>query len=156
LSHKRVQKKSDVGGHIEDLNGVVAIDLKPPGSAEASMASFVLIVSVMVAPDRLGANGMTAPLAALVTTCAEAVAPTVKTTRSRAGIKTAGIPNNLKRVRSDLRAEAPPSFGEGFRLFKMLVFQLVSIASAQAVVLTINQCEIPGPKVQFILEESAA
>src|ERR1039457_5738290 len=73
------------------------------------MVRFVLIVSVllsvMVAPDRLGSNVMTAPLAALamadrsvpgplsaalVTTCAEAVAPPAKNNMSRAGIKTAG------------------------------------------------------------------
>src|SRR5450631_1557304 len=69
------------------------------------MVRFVLIVSVllsvMVAPDRLGSNVMTAPLAALVmaersvpgplsallvTTCADAVAPPAKTSMSRAGI----------------------------------------------------------------------
>src|ERR1700722_12153290 len=92
------------------------------------MVRFVLIVSVllsvMVAPDRLGANVMTAPLAALamadrsvpgplaagvVTTSAEAVAPPAKTSMSRAGIKAPG--RNTKppdRVRA-------AGFREGFK-----------------------------------------
>src|SRR5208283_3746030 len=103
------------------------------------MVRFVLIVSVllsvMVAPDRLGSNVMTAPLAALVmadrsvpeplsallvTTCAEAVAPPAKTSMSRAGIKTAGIPNNMKRARKQLACGRAARFREGFRLFIML------------------------------------
>src|SRR5271155_5085429 len=110
------------------------------------MVRLVLIVSVllsvMVAPDRLGSNVMTAPLAALVmaersvpgplsallgTTCAEAVGPPAKTRMSRAVIKTRGIPASRNRIR--LRAEATPRqaskssacgraaiFREGFRL----------------------------------------
>src|SRR5580692_4099365 len=121
----------------------------PPGSAEASMVRSVMIVSVllsvMVAPDRLGSNVMIAPLAALVmaersvpgplsallvTTCAEAVAPPAKTSTSRAGIKTAGIPNNLKRARKQPACGRAAIFREGSRLFIMLVFQLLLIANA--------------------------
>src|SRR5471032_2090836 len=99
------------------------------------MVRFVLIVSVllsvMVAPDRLGSNVMTAPLAALVmadrsvpgplsallvTTCAEAVAPPAKTSMSRAGIKTAGS-NKANRLPDRVRAAR---FKEGFRLFIIL------------------------------------
>src|SRR5271154_2353091 len=100
------------------------------------MVRFVLIVSVllsmMVAPDRLGSNVMTAPLAALamadrsvpgplsallVTTCAEAVAPPAKNNMSRAGIKAAGIPNNLKRARKQPARGREARFREGFCLF---------------------------------------
>src|SRR5271154_6467967 len=99
------------------------------------MVRFVLIVSVllsmMVAPDRLGSNVMTAPLAALVmadrnvpgplsallvTTCAEAVAPPAKTSMSRIGIKAAGS-NKDKKL--PVRGRAA-SFREGFRLYIML------------------------------------
>ena len=98
------------------------------------MVRFVLIVSVllsvMVAPDRLGSNVMTAPLAALVmadrsvpgplsallvTTCAEAVAPPAKTSMSR--IKAAGS-NQANKLPDRVRAAG---FREGFRLFIMLV-----------------------------------
>src|SRR5450432_3433943 len=103
------------------------------------MVRFVLIVSVllsvMVAPDRLGSNVMTAPLAALamadrrvpgplsallVTTCAEAVAPPAKTSMSRARIKARGIPNNMKRARKRPDRGRAASFREGFRLFIIL------------------------------------
>src|SRR5271167_4610531 len=106
------------------------------------MVRFVLIVSVllsvMVAPDRLGSNVMTAPLAALVradrsvpgplsallvTTCAEAVAPPAKTSMSRIGIKAAGS-NKSKKLPDRVRAAG---FREGFRLFIVLVFQLILI-----------------------------
>src|ERR1700677_1835354 len=99
------------------------------------MVRFVLIVSVllsvMVAPDRLGSNVMTAPLAALmmadrsvpgplsallVTTCAEAVVPPAKNNMSRAGIKTTGS-NNAKKLLDCGRAAV---FREGFRLFIIL------------------------------------
>src|SRR5271154_3460183 len=121
------------------------------------MVRFVLIVSVllsmMVAPDRLGSNVMTAPLAALVmaersvpgplsallvTTCAEAVAPPAKTSRSMAGIKAAGG-NQAKRLPDRVRAAG---FREGFRSFIMLVFQSKLIFYACVDVLTINQYEI--------------
>src|SRR5450631_2978331 len=103
------------------------------------MVRFVLIVSVllnvMVAPDRFGSNVMTAPPAALVmadrsvpgplsallvTTCAEAVAPPAKTSMSRAGIKTAGFPNNMQRARKQPARGRAASFREGFRLFIVL------------------------------------
>ena len=83
----------------------------PPGSAEASMVKFVLIVnvllSVMVAPDRFRAKVMIAPLVALVraerkvpgplsavlvTTCAEAVASPAKNNIRKAGRKMPGTP----------------------------------------------------------------
>src|ERR1022692_3816079 len=104
------------------------------------MVRFVLIVSVllsvMVAPDRLGANVMIAPLAALViadrsvpgplsallvTTCAEAVAPPAKTSMSRAGIKAAGIQNNMKRAKKPPARGRAASFREGFCLFIILL-----------------------------------
>src|SRR5271170_2237007 len=103
------------------------------------MVRFVLIVSVLlsvrVAPDRLGSNVMTAPLAALVmadrsvpgplsallvTTCADAVAPPAKNSRSRAGIKTAGIPDNMKRAKKPPARGRAAGFREGFRLFIIL------------------------------------
>src|ERR1035438_8105695 len=99
------------------------------------MVRFVLIVSVllsvMVAPDRLGSNVMTAPLAALVmaersvpgplsallvTTCAEAVAPPAKTSMSRAGIKAVGS-NKASKLPDRVRAAG---FREGFCLFIIL------------------------------------
>src|SRR5580698_7224669 len=103
------------------------------------MVRFVLIVSVllsvMVAPDRFGANVMTAPLAALVmadrsvpgplsavlvTTCAEAVAPPAKTSMSRTGIKAAGS-DKANKLPDRVRAA---DFREGFCLFIMVYFQL--------------------------------
>src|ERR1022692_5071738 len=109
------------------------------------MARFVLIVSVlfsvMVAPDRLGANVMTAPLAALVmaersvpgplsallvTTCAEAVAPPAKTSMSRAGIKAVGN-NKAKKLPDRVRAAG---FREEFRSFIIVCFQLKFIFNA--------------------------
>src|SRR5208283_2202307 len=116
------------------------------------MVRFVLIVSVllsvMVAPDRLGSNVMTAPLAALVmadrsvpeplsallvTTCAEAVAPPAKTSMSRAGIKARGIPASRNRAKKQPARGRAARFREGFRLFIMLVFQLIFICSALVV-----------------------
>src|ERR1035438_6605006 len=113
------------------------------------MVRFVLIVSVllsvMTAPDRLGSNVMTAPLAALVTadrsvpgplsavlvtTCAEAVAPPAKTSMSRAGIKTAGIPNNMKRARKQSARGRAAIFREGFRSF-IILFSETSIRKSQ-------------------------
>src|ERR1039458_8128263 len=103
------------------------------------MVRFVLIVSVllsvMVAPDRLGSKVMTAPLAALVmadrsvpgplsallvTTCAEAVAPPAKTSMSRAGIKAAGS-NKANKLPDRVRAAG---FREGFCLFMIVSLQL--------------------------------
>src|ERR1039457_694352 len=103
------------------------------------MARFVLIVSVlfsvMVAPDRLGANVMTAPLAALVmaersvpgplsallvTTCAEAVTPPAKNNMSRAGIKAAGS-NKANKLPDRVRAAI---FREGFKSFIFLFSKL--------------------------------
>jgi len=43
-------------------------------------------------------DARTAPAVQLVTTCAEAVAPPAKTSMSRAGINTVGIPDNMKRA----------------------------------------------------------
>src|ERR1039457_4637081 len=102
------------------------------------MVRFVLIVSVllsvMVAPDRLGSNVMTAPLAALVmadrsvpgplsallvTTCADAVAPPAKTSMSRAGIKAAGS-NKASKLPDRVRAAG---FREGFKSFIFLFFK---------------------------------
>jgi hypothetical protein len=61
------------------------------------------------------------PLSALlVTTCAEAVAPPAKTTMSRAGIKTTGIPNNMKRARKQPARGRAASFREGFKSFIFL------------------------------------
>src|ERR1035438_6904424 len=103
------------------------------------MVRFVLIVSVllsvMVAPDRFGANVMTAPLAALVmadrrvpgplsavlvTTCAEAVAPPAKNNMSRARIKTAGS-NKAKKLPDRGRAAR---FWEGFKYLITFSFDL--------------------------------
>jgi hypothetical protein len=100
-----------------------------------------VLLSVMVAPDRLGSNVMTAPLAALmmadrsvpgplsaplVTTCAEAVAPPAKTSMSSAGIKAAGS-NKAEKLPDRVRAAR---FREGFCLFIMAYFQLKFIFSA--------------------------
>src|ERR1700689_846886 len=103
------------------------------------MVRFVLIVSVllsvMVEPDRLGSNMMTAPLAALVmaersvpgplsallvTTCAEAAAPPAKSNMSRAGIKATGR-NKAKKLPDRVRAAG---FREGFCLIISVYFQL--------------------------------
>src|ERR1017187_346246 len=94
------------------------------------MVRFVLtgsvLLSVMVAPDRLGSNVMTAPLAALVmadrnvpgplsallvTTCADAVAPPAKNNMSKAWIKAAGS-NQAKKLPDRVRAAG---FREGFK-----------------------------------------
>src|ERR1700691_6187513 len=98
------------------------------------MVRFVLIVSVllsvMVAPDRLGSNVMTAPLAALVraersvpgplsallvATCAEAVASPAKNNMSRADS------NQAKKLSDRGRAAC---FREGFCLIINVYFQL--------------------------------
>src|ERR1019366_8674094 len=79
------------------------------------MVRFVLtgsvLLSVMVAPDRLGSNVMTAPLAALVmadrnvpgplsallvTTCADAVAPPAKNIPDR--VRAAGFREGFKSI----------------------------------------------------------
>src|ERR1022692_3663169 len=80
--------------------------------------------------------------ALLVTTCAEAVAPPAKNNMSRARIKAAGIPNNMKRARKQPACGRAAIFRECFRLFIMLVSKFKFHFQRVNRLAHVNQCVV--------------
>src|ERR1039457_6580735 len=77
--------------------------------------------------------------------------------RSAAGVTLmAGKPAMRNRARKQPARGRAAIFRERFRLFIILVFQFNFFFNARAVWPTVDQCGIPGPKAQIILQKSEA